>query len=90
VIAGTGTIEHQLVGGVSTWIVGPIGGAYQKVIAAERAGVDVFFVPDDPATDEDNYTDALAAFATLKNSDMDIVPVRYFEDALEYLEGLHA
>ncbi|MGI6758948.1 MAG: hypothetical protein ACOX40_04105 [Bacilli bacterium] len=79
VVCGTGTLEKN---DKDEWIVGQIGGAYQKVIAAYRAGADVFFVPDGK-----NYEEALKAYQTLKNPKMDLVPVKTFGDALAYFEG---
>jgi PDZ domain-containing protein len=66
-IAGTGTI-------VGDGAVGPIGGVQQKVVAAERAGARVFFVPADNAAD---------ARAVAKG--ITVVPVRTYQDALDYL-----
>lgn len=73
-IAGTGTIS---VGGY----VGPIGGVTQKVIAAERDGVDIFFAP------ASNYAEAIEASERLK-LDLDIVSVGHFEDAVNYLVSI--
>ena len=44
-IAGTGTIE-------SDGSVGDIGGAALKVVAAAKAGADIFFVPNNPVDEE--------------------------------------
>lgn len=80
-IAGTGTIS-------STGEVGRIGGIDQKVIAADQAGIDVFFAPDDETDNVvSNYSTAAETAANI-GTDMDIVPVRTFDDALEYLETL--
>jgi PDZ domain-containing protein len=68
VIAGTGEIfpDGQ---------VGPIGGVEEKVVAAERAGASIFFVPDDNA-----------AGAMAVADDRTIVAVDTYAEAVEYLE----
>ena len=75
-IAGTGTIE-------SDGSVGDIGGAALKVVAAAKAGADIFFVPNNPVDEETlkkdpdaktNYEEAVAAAKDL-DTDMKIVPV---------------
>lgn len=71
-IAGTGTMS---VSGT----VGAIGGVRQKVIAAAREGVDVFFVPID------DYDEALTELRQLR-SPMQLIPVATFTEALEALE----
>jgi Lon-like protease len=73
-IAGTGTITA---GG----FVGPIGGAAQKVIAAARDGVDIFFVP------VYDYPEARAELDRLDTS-MKLVMVASFSEALAYLSEL--
>lgn len=73
-VAGTGTIS------VSGY-VGPIGGVTQKVITADREGVDVFFIPSE------NYEEAMEAKEKLE-LDVNIVEVQYFEDAVNYLKGM--
>lgn len=69
-IAGTGTIDMNEK-------VGRIGGAVQKVVAAERAGADYFFVPPG------NYDE-------VKNvaQNIEIVPVENLEEVLEFLSAL--
>ena len=73
-IAGTGTITA---GG----FVGPIGGAAQKVIAAARDGVDIFFIP------VFDYPEARAELDRL-DSDMQLVMVASFSEALAYLSEI--
>jgi PDZ domain-containing protein len=68
VVAGTGTIDTE-------GNVGPIGGVEDKVLAAERAGAVLFFVPADNAP---------AARAAAE--DMRIVSVRTYQDAVDYLD----
>jgi PDZ domain-containing protein len=56
--------------------VGRIGGVEQKVAAAERRGADVFLAPEENA-------DAARAAGT----DIEVVGVATFDEALRYLEG---
>ncbi len=69
-IAGTGTID-------ASGKVGTIGGINQKLIAARRQGMEIFFIPqdnvDDIIIDEEKY------------EGMKLVPVETLEDALNYL-----
>jgi PDZ domain-containing protein len=53
----------------------PIGGVWLKVLAAERAGADVFFVP------AQNLAEARTA-----DADIELVPVATLQDALDYLQ----
>ncbi|MFW5841846.1 MAG: S16 family serine protease [Bacillota bacterium] len=80
-IAGTGGIT--LTGSVSS-----MGSIKQKVITAHHAAVDIFFVPrlndDNP---NDNYQIAMKTIETL-DSDMTIVGVSHWTDAVDYLVSL--
>lgn len=76
-IAGTGSMSDD-------GSVGRIGGAGQKVHAAHESGVDVFFAPYEHGREDSNYEQALLA-AEASGTEMDIVPVDTFEDALDYL-----
>jgi Lon-like protease len=67
-IAGTGTM---LVDGT----VGPIGGIADKIVAARRAGAQVFLVP------KDNLEQA----TTVDTGDLELIPVESFDQALEAL-----
>jgi Lon-like protease len=80
-IAGTGTIAEN-------GQVGPIGGIEQKIVAADKAGADIFFAPNEKGEDDSNYK---AAVATAKDihSKMKIIPVDSFDDAVAYLETLN-
>ena len=69
-IAGTGTIDLD-------GKVGRIGGVKQKIIAAEKAGAEYFFVP------EGNMEEALTAAR-----DINLVPVSSLQDALSVLAEL--
>lgn len=79
-IAGTGTISPD-------GVIGPIGGIEQKVVAADKAGADIFFAPNEAGAKDSNYR---AAVKTAKDIDtkMKIVPVDTFDEAIAYLEKL--
>ncbi|TFE03594.1 SepM family pheromone-processing serine protease [Jeotgalibacillus sp. R-1-5s-1] len=88
-IAGTGTIN-------SDGEVGRIGGIAQKVVAADRQDIEVFFAPDDEVPAEileqnpgvkSNYEEALETARDI-GTDMEIVPVKTFDDAISYLDGI--
>lgn len=88
VIAGTGTIEQD-------GSVGDIGGAGFKVVAADKIGADIFFVPNNPVDKEvlkanpnakTNYEEALEAAKKL-GTKMKIVPVKTVQEALDYLRN---
>jgi Lon-like protease len=68
-IAGTGTIDTR-------GNIGAIGGIQDKVVAAERAGADVFLVP------EEN----IAELREVDTGEMELVPVGSFDEALSALE----
>ncbi|WP_010286599.1 SepM family pheromone-processing serine protease [Kurthia massiliensis] len=89
-IAGTGTMNED-------GTVGRIGGIDKKVMAADKADVDIFFAPEDDISAYEKYAPELHvktnyedAKATAKkiDSDMKIVPVKTVDDALDYLEAL--
>jgi PDZ domain-containing protein len=69
-VAGTGTITQD-------GVVGPVGAAAEKAVAAEQDGAQVFLVP------KDNYTDAQRLVHTMR-----VVPVDRFDDAVRFLCGL--
>ncbi|MGT2744389.1 SepM family pheromone-processing serine protease [Streptococcus phocae subsp. phocae] len=87
VIAGTGTIDKD-------GKVGDIGGAGLKVVAAAKAGADIFFVPNNPV-DKDikkinpkaisNYEEAKRAAKKLQTT-MKIIPVKTVQEAVAYLK----
>ncbi|TDQ42309.1 SepM family pheromone-processing serine protease [Aureibacillus halotolerans] len=77
-IAGTGTMNFE-------GLVGPIGGIKQKVVAADNENADVFFAP----VLGDNYSDAKETADDI-GTDMEIVPVQTFDDALRYLEQMQS
>ncbi len=88
-IAGTGEMHED-------GTVGRIGGIEKKVVAADEAGMEIFFAPDDEVTEEirreypDYMSNYEAAEKTAKEigTTMKIVPVKTIDDALEYLEQL--
>lgn len=69
-IAGTGAIALD-------GKIGGIGGVKQKVVAAERAGIEYFLAP------EENYEEARQVAR-----DIQVVSVRNLEDVLQFLQGL--
>src|SRR5690625_420174 len=79
-IAGTGEIDYE--GNVLS-----VGGVDKKVIAANRAGCDIFFVPYQEGAAHSNY-DTAKETAEKINASMEIVPVDTFTDALHYLKEL--
>lgn len=79
-IVGTGEIDYE--GNVYR-----IGGVDKKVVAADRAGADIFFVPNEGGKARSNYEVALETKEEI-GTDMVIVPVDTFDDALNYLEQL--
>jgi len=88
-IAGTGEM-------LSDGTVGRIGGADFKIMAADRVGVEIFFVPNDYLPDEvreknpgilTNYEEALKTAEKI-GTKMKIVPVITIDDALDYLNDL--
>jgi Lon-like protease len=80
-IAGTGTIA-------SNGKVGPIGGIEQKIIAADKAGAEIFFAPNEGGSKHSNYRDAVKVAHDIKTK-MKIVPIDTFDDAIKYLNKLH-
>ncbi|MDF0725300.1 SepM family pheromone-processing serine protease [Cytobacillus sp. S13-E01] len=79
-IAGTGTINDK-------GVVGRIGGISQKIVAADNTGVEIFLAPNEMGNTTSNYQEALATAKEI-GTDMEIVPINTFEDALEYLNNL--
>ncbi|WLR52229.1 SepM family pheromone-processing serine protease [Bacillus tianshenii] len=79
-VAGTGTMNYE-------GQVGPIGGIEQKIVAADKSEADIFFAPNEQGAKGSNYQNALKAAEQI-HTDMKIVPVDTFEDAVQYLENL--
>ncbi len=88
-IAGTGEMNED-------GTVGRIGGIEKKVVAADKAGMEIFFAPDDEITEQmkannpDIVSNYEAATKTAKEigTKMKIVPVKTVDDALNYLSTL--
>ena len=79
-IAGTGTINQS-------GEVGPIGGISQKIVAADKAGMDIFFAPNENGQSTSNYKEAVKVGEKIK-TDMQIIPIDSFNDAVNYLMNL--
>ena len=79
-IAGTGEIAPD-------GSVGPIGGIDQKIVAADNAGAEIFFAPNEHGSQKSNYRDAVKT-ATKIGTKMKIVPVDSFDEAVNYLKKL--
>lgn len=79
-IAGTGTID-------SKGTVGPIGGIDQKIVAADKAGAEIFFAPKEKGNKDSNYKLAVKTARDI-DSKMKIVPVDVIDDAINYLQKL--
>lgn len=79
-IIGTGALDYE--GNVLS-----IGGIDKKVVAADRAGCDIFFAPHEDGAEGSNYEVAKKTAADIQTK-MKIVPVDTFEDALIYLQNL--
>jgi PDZ domain-containing protein len=79
-IAGTGTIDPK-------GIVGPIGGIEQKIIAADKAGAEIFLAPNEKGIKDSNYKAALKTARDI-HTKMKIVPVDTFDEAVSYLHKL--
>ena len=79
-IAGTGEIDFN--GNVKR-----IGGIDKKVVAADREGCHIFFAPNEGGRKDSNYEEARKKAEEI-NTDMKIVPVDTFDDALNYLQNL--
>lgn len=87
-IAGTGTIGPD-------GSIGEIGGIDKKVVAAHKAGAKIFFAPYIKPTkellkyEEQHMTNYQLAKKTAKkvDSDMKVIPVSTFDQAVKYLES---
>lgn len=80
-IAGTGTISPD-------GTVGRIGGIDQKIVAADRAGAEIFFAPNEKGAEDSNYEVAVKTAKDI-DSEIKIVPVDTFNDAVAYLNRLN-
>ncbi len=79
-IAGTGTMS-------ANGVIGQIGGVSHKVVAANAAHADIFFVPADTAAGDTNEAHAKQEAQRL-HSAMRIVPVHTLAQAVAFLKSL--
>lgn len=79
-VAGTGTISTD-------GTIGKIGGIEQKVVAADKAGAEIFFAPHENGEKDSNYQKAIIAAKDIETN-MVIVPIHTFDDAVNYLDKL--
>ncbi|MFZ3579396.1 SepM family pheromone-processing serine protease [Virgibacillus sp. DJP39] len=79
-ICGTGEIDYE--GNVQR-----IGGIDKKVIAADDEGCKVFFAPNENGAKGSNYEVAKKSIKEI-DTNMEVVPVDTFNDALDYLQDL--
>lgn len=79
-IAGTGTIDVD-------GTVGPIGGIEQKIVAADKAGAEIFFAPNEKGAKDSNYRAAVKTARDIKTK-MKIIPIDNFNEAIQYLEKM--
>lgn len=79
-IAGTGEIDYE-------GNIGRIGGIDKKVVAADKEGIDIFFAPFEEGKSNSNYEVALQTADEI-GTDMEIVGVNTFTEALNHLEQL--
>ncbi|MFD1068271.1 SepM family pheromone-processing serine protease [Oceanobacillus locisalsi] len=78
-IGGTGEIDYE--GNVHR-----IGGIDKKIVASDKEDVDIFFAPNEGGREGSNY-EVAAETAESIDTDMEVVPVDNFEDAVDYLEN---
>lgn len=81
-IAGSGEVDYE--GNVIR-----IGSVDKKVIAADRNDCDIFFAANENGAANSNYEQAVKTAEEI-GTNMEIVPVDTFDDALQYLQALHA
>ncbi|MFK9092310.1 SepM family pheromone-processing serine protease [Bacillus salipaludis] len=79
-IAGTGTIDEE-------GIVGPIGGIEQKIVAADKAGAEIFLAPKEKGAKNSNYRAAIKTARDI-HTKMKIIPIDTFDEAVDYLDKL--
>ncbi|WP_445489974.1 SepM family pheromone-processing serine protease [Niallia sp. 03133] len=79
-VAGTGTMDAK-------GNVGQIGGIRHKIVAAHKAGVDIFFYPED-INKEDTNEKEIKDEVKKEGYDIKIVPVRTLREAIDYLNAL--
>lgn len=82
-ITGTGGLDYD-------GTVFSIGGVDKKVVAAHKSGCEIFFVPNAQNEEENSNYQVAKATAEEIGTNMTIVPVDTFEEALTYLQKLEA
>lgn len=79
-IAGTGTID-------TNGNVGRIGGIHQKIVASDRADVELFFAPNEQGHPNSNYVKAVEVAKDIGTT-MKVIPVDTVYDVLDYLDQM--
>ncbi|GAA0460477.1 SepM family pheromone-processing serine protease [Alkalibacillus silvisoli] len=79
-IVGSGEIDYD--GNIYR-----IGGVDKKVVSADREGADLFFAANENGREGSNYEEALAKAEEI-DTDVDVIPVDTFQDAIDYLNEL--
>lgn len=82
-IAGTGTINPN-------GTVGPIGGVTKKIISADQAGAQVFFVPAAKLPKEPSNYQQAKEVAKKRHLKIKVVPVKTADQAINYLNQHYA
>lgn len=79
-VIGTGALDYN--GNVLR-----IGGIDKKVVAADKAGCEIFFAPYEDGANDSNYELAKKTAEDI-GTEMKIIPIDTFQEAVTYLEGL--
>ncbi|GEN44804.1 SepM family pheromone-processing serine protease [Alkalibacillus haloalkaliphilus] len=79
-IVGSGEIDYE--GNIYR-----IGGVDKKVVSADRDGADIFFAAHENGREGSNYNEAVEKAEEI-DTNVEIVPVDTFQDALDYLNNL--
>ena len=79
-IAGTGEVDYS--GNVLR-----IGGIDKKIVAADKEGCDIFFAPNENGAKDSNYQLAKKTAEDI-GTDMKVIPVDTFDDAIDYLQNM--
>lgn len=81
-IVATGEIDYE--GNIHR-----IGGIDKKVVAADRADMDFFFAPNEQGSENSNYVEAKQTAEAIE-TDMEVIPIDTFDEAVDYLEQIDA
>ncbi|KRN88923.1 SepM family pheromone-processing serine protease [Ligilactobacillus ceti] len=81
IIGGTGTLNLD-------GTIGPIGGVDKKVVSCAKAKAEIFFVPEIKYSQQkmSNYEEAVKVVKQ-RNLKIKVVPVKNFQDVIEYLQN---